>query len=332
MSIRNRSYRVGDKQRSSLKSPFSDDTIISQFSCRHYLNSRGETEVRELRQAVADLMGLSADDREQMVPSGAQTTYGNRVAWALSYLKKAQLLSSPSRGLYKLTPAGKVALSEVGEHIDLKYLESFAKFREFRYGISDDEEGQSIELLTPNEEAEQTPEDVIQSAYKKINISLADELLGAIMEQTPAFFERLVVQLLMKMGYGGAFDDAGKVVGKTNDEGIDGIIREDKLGFSNIYIQAKRWDLETKIGRPEIQKFVGALAGQGANKGLFITTAQFSKEARNYAQNKAYGTALVLVDGNMLARLMIENEIGVSPIISYTIRRIDNDYFSDVRQ
>jgi len=208
------------------------------------------------------------------------------------------------------------------------YLEKSTEFREFRYGSPDNVK--SYDLPEAREEdVENTPEEIIEGAYQKINVSLADELLAAIMEQTPTFFERLVVQLLIKMGYGGAFDDAGKVVGKTNDEGIDGIIREDKLGFSSIYIQAKRWDIGMTVGRPEIQKFVGALAGQGASKGLFITTAQFSKDAKNYAENRAYGATIVLVDGKMLARLMIENELGVSPVMKYTIRKLDGDYFSE---
>ena len=169
----------------------------------------------------------------------------------------------------------------------------------------------------------------MEKSFRKINALLADDLLSAIMEKPPEFFERLVVQLLVRMGYGGAIEEAGMVVGKTNDEGIDGIIREDKLGFSSIYIQAKRWAPDQTIGRPEVQTFVGALAGQGATKGLFITTAQFSKGAVQYAQNPGINTKVVLVDGKMLAKLMIENNVGVSSVNSYVIKRIDTDYFSE---
>lgn len=169
----------------------------------------------------------------------------------------------------------------------------------------------------------------MEKAHNEMTTMLSDELLNAIMERSPRFFERLVVELLVKMGYGGAFEESGSVIGKTNDEGIDGVIREDKLGFSSIYIQAKRWDPESTVSRPEIQKFVGALAGQAATKGLFITTASFSKEAKNYANNRAYNTKVVLVDGKALAKLMIENGVGVSTVNTYEIKKIDSDYFSE---
>ena len=170
---------------------------------------------------------------------------------------------------------------------------------------------------------------MFEKAYSQINSALAEDLLASIMEHSPSFFERLVVDLLLKMGYGSSFDSAGMVVGHTGDEGIDGIIREDKLGFSNIYIQAKRWDpTSMTVGRPEIQKFVGALAGQGASKGLFITTAQFTKEAQSYAA-KQLAAKIVLVDGHQLTKLMIEYGIGVSIQSTYTIKKIDSDYFDD---
>ena len=174
-----------------------------------------------------------------------------------------------------------------------------------------------------------TPQDMFDKAYAQINAALAEDLLSIVMERSPKFFEQLVVDLLMKMGYGSSIDAAGLVVGKSGDEGIDGVIREDKLGFSNIYIQAKRWDPENMtVGRPEIQKFVGALAGQGASKGLFITTTTFTKEAVSYA-NKQLAAKIVLVDGHQLTRLMIEYGIGVSIQSTYTIKKIDSDYFDD---
>lgn len=274
-------------------------------------------------------MKLSQEDRAALVPSGAQPTYVNRITWALTYLKKAGLVSSPQRGEYVITDLGLTAYKEVGDRISLRYLEKISPdFVGFRYGSHDSAAGKTQGDQTASAE-DDTPEDVMEEAYQKINAQLSDELLSAIMEQSPRFFERLVVQLLLKMGYGGAFDDAAKVTGKVSDEGIDGIIREDKLGFSSIYIQAKRWDPAAIIGRPEIQKFVGALAGQGAAKGLLITTAQFSKEAVQYAVNRAYNTKVVLVDGKALARLMIENSVGVSPINTYVVKKLDSDYFSE---
>ena len=184
-------------------------------------------------------------------------------------------------------------------------------------------------LSTPTAKVSgKTPQDVLDEAFQQINTTLADDLLSEVMKQPPAFFEHLVVKLLMQMGYGGSVDNAGTVIGQTGDEGIDGIIREDKLGFSLIYIQAKRWDYDKTVGRPEIQKFVGALAGQGASKGLFITTAKFTKEACQYAE-KQHTTKVVLVDGTALAKLMIEYNLGVSTEATYEIKRIDSDFFAE---
>lgn len=284
--------------------------------------------INAIRNAVADNMNISEEDRKIMLPSGKQATYVNRITWSVVYLKKAGLVSNPSRGNYKITQQGIDAFKQVGHNVTLKFLEKSEEFRDFRYGTNDDSEVPPLISVTLTD-AQSTPEDSMDKAFNEMNAMLSDDLLNSIMERSPRFFERLVVQLLVKMGYGGTIEDAGKVIGKTNDEGIDGVIREDKLGFSSIYIQAKRWDLNSAIGRPEIQKFVGALAGQAATKGLFITTARFTNEAKQYADNRAYNTKLVLVDGKMLARLMIENGIGVSTINSYEIKKIDNDYFME---
>ncbi len=284
------------------------------------------TSGKNLHSIIADSMNLSKEDREVYLPSGKQLKYVNRIYWALTYLRKAGLITSPSRGQHIITPAGKEAFEKAGNSIDLHYLEKYNGFKEFRYGSNDVEEVLPATTVVPLV-TEETPEDAMESAFKKINAMLADELLTAIMERSPSFFERLVVELLVRMGYGGSFEDAGRVIGRTNDEGIDGVIREDKLGFSSIYIQAKRWALDKTIERPDVQTFVGALAGQGATKGLFITTAQFSKSAVQYAQNPGFSTKVVLVDGRMLARLMIENDVGVSPQNTYIIKKLDNDYF-----
>lgn len=229
------------------------------------------------------------------------------------------------RGVYTITAEGIAAYQDAGAEIDLAYLERYESFRIFHGS----EANPPIKSVPEQPLIEDTPQDTLEKAYAQINNALAEDLLVSIMEHTPAFFERLVVDLLLKMGYGSSFDDAGMVVGRSGDEGIDGIIREDKLGFSNIYIQAKRWDPESMtVGRPEIQKFVGALAGQGASKGLFITTAQFTKEAISYA-DKQLAVKIVLVDGRQLTKLMIEYGIGVSVQSTYTIKKIDSDYFDD---
>lgn len=285
--------------------------------------SDGETKrALQIRAQVFDAMNLSEEDRITLLPSGKQHVADNRATWALTYLKKAGLVESPSVGKYRITSLGTAALQDVGDKITLDYLERFESFREFRLRSA---QNTKADITVINESS---PQDTMDIAFQQINDDLAANLLQTIMEHSPQFFEKLVVALLLKMGYGGAFEDAGIVVGQTGDEGIDGIIREDKLGFNSIYIQAKKWSAGTAIGRPEIQKFVGALAGQGAQKGLFITTAQFTKEAKGYA-NKQSATKVVLVDGEKLAKLMIEYDVGVSTVNTYSIKKIDSDFFDD---
>lgn len=239
-------------------------------------------------------------------------------------MKRADPVQSPSRGIYVITPVGRQVLNENPLQIDNLYLQRFESFQKFISPNNNEETA----LLAPAEKVSgKTPQDILDEAFQQINTTLADDLLSDIMKQH-AFFEHLVVKLLMQMGYGGSVDNVGTVIGQTDDEGIDGIIREDKLGFSLIYIQAKRWDCDKTVGRPEIQKFVGALAGQGASKGLFITTAKFTKEARQYAE-KQHTTKVVLVDGTTLAKLMIEYNLGVSTEATYEIKRIDSDFFAE---
>ena len=277
---------------------------------------------KEVKDILASKYQLSDEDRHALLPSGHQPIFDNRIGWTRTYLKKAGLIDSPARGTYRLTPTGKQVLAENPAVLDNHYLEQFDSFCQF-VGSDNSSPAQTSPTASGD-----SPQDILDNAYQKINNALYDDLLAEIMKQTPAFFESLVVKLLERMGYGGSIENAGTVVGQSGDEGIDGIIREDKLGFSLIYIQAKRWDLDKTIGRPEIQKFVGALAGQGANKGLFITTAQFTKDSREYA-NKQHTTKVVLVDGHMLAKLMQEYNLGVSTETTYEIKRIDTDFFSD---
>lgn len=286
---------------------------------------------RALRSRIAALLSLTEEDLAEMLPSQRQPTFVNRVHWAVTYLKKSGLISSPGRGAYSITPRGAAALAETSGVITNQYLMKFAEYREFIRGSSDVPTVSPGSALpdtpsVPTSQDGQTPQDVIGSAIERINRSLSDDLLAEIMQKSPAFFEHLVVELLVRMGYGGTLEDAGTVVGRSGDEGIDGIIREDKLGFSSIYIQAKRWDPASSIGRPEVQKFVGALAGQGATKGLFITTAQFTKDAVAFIERQ-HTTRIVLVDGAKLTRLMIEYDLGVSTQNVFAIKKIDSDYF-----
>ena len=289
------------------------------------LIDNSEKTVKQIREESIQVMHVSEKDCGELLPSGRQRTVDNRVNWAVTYLKNAGLIVSVRRGVYIITDEGAKAYSEVGDKLDLAYLGRYESFRRF-HGFSADD---LTDIKTREQPIEDTPLDMFEKAYSQINAALAEDLLTVIMDHSPAFFERLVVDLLLKMGYGSSINSSGLVVGRSGDEGIDGIIREDKLGFSNIYIQAKRWDpVNMTVGRPEIQKFVGALAGQGASKGLFITTAQFTKEAINYA-DKQSAAKIVLVDGHQLTRLMIEYGVGVSVQSTYTIKKIDSDYFED---
>jgi len=293
------------------------------FSSVLYALEDGKTKhVKEIREYALDALKVAEEDRRELLPSKTQRVSDNRVNWAITYLHKAELIERVTRGKYKITPRGLQALQDKKDHVDLNYLNQFESYREFQ-GVD-----YSIEGKSGSENAQEgTPQDNLNASFEQINKELSANLLSEIMDRSPAFFERMVVHLLLKMGYGSALED-GIVTGYSGDEGIDGIIREDKLGFSSIYIQAKRWAEEKPIGRPEIQKFVGALAGQGAQKGLFITTGTFTKEARSYVE-KQLATKVVLVDGEKLTKLMIEYNLGVSVESVYTIKKIDTDFFSE---
>ena len=265
---------------------------------------------------------LTQDELAEMLPSRRAPTFYNRVAWAKFYLKKAGLIAQIKRSYLSLTELGKKALNSKPTQINIKYLEQFPEYLSFKENMSADSqtETKSVEL-----ESTSTPEEILENAYSKLNTSLVIEILENIMQCSPAFFERLVVELLLSMGYGGTRADAGRAIGQSGDGGIDGIIDEDKLGLDSIYIQAKRW--EGAVGRPEIQKFVGALQGQRAHKGVFITTSDFTKEAQEYVKN--ISNKVVLMNGFALAKLMIENNVGVSIAATYEVKKIDSDYFVD---
>lgn len=267
--------------------------------------------VSEIRKFALDYLNVSEEDRKAMLPSNTQRLADNRVNWSITYLRKANLIERVARGKYKITNTGLQILHEKKDHVELKDLYQFDSFRQFINTDTMSEEKKDLSKPSVLEDLQEgTPQDNLNASMEQINKELSANLLSEIMERSPAFFEKMVVQLLLKMGYGSALED-GFVTGCSGDEGIDGIIREDKLGFSSIYIQAKRWAEDKAIGRPEIQKFVGALAGQGAQKGLFITTGTFTKEARSYVE-KQLSTKVVLVDGEKLTKLMIEYNIGSS--------------------
>ena len=261
-----------------------------------------------------------------MLPSGQQTALRNRTSWASFYLMQAGLLIKPKRGYFEITARGRDILKAPPANIDKAYLSNFPEFLEFLAGATS---GFDAQTLTPSATASgvgtATPDEALQGAYQQLRSELASQVLEKLLAVSPEFFEQIVVELLVAMGYGGSRRDAGERIGKSGDGGIDGIIKEDKLGLDAIYIQAKRW--QNPVGRPEIQKFVGALHGQRARKGVFMTTSSFSAEARDYVSN--IDVKVVLLDGMQIANLMIDSGVGVTPIATYVVKRLDSDYFDE---
>ena len=275
----------------------------------------------ETNQKLAMHFNLTDQELDEFLPSGAAKTFPNRVAWAKSHFKMAGLLENTKRSSFRITEAGRQLLDTNPLEINLRLLKTIPAYQERTGRTRDEDSSTDIE----NAQISATPEEIIENSYLAIRKSLAQELLFKIKSSTPSFFETLVVELLVKMGYGGSIKDAGRSIGRSGDEGIDGIIKEDKLGLDVIYVQAKRW--ENVVGRPEIQKFVGALAGQGAKKGVFITTSRYTNEARDYQPRNE--SKIVLIDGEQLAELMIDHNLAVSTVNTFEIKRIDNDYFGD---
>ncbi|MFN7249091.1 MAG: restriction endonuclease, partial [Microcystis sp.] len=281
---------------------------------------------REIFEALVREFQVTEAERKEMLPSGQQEIFANRVGWAKTYLKKAGLIDSPQRATFVISEKGKEILSQNLDHIDTKFLRQFPEFQEFTR-VNKQNETITLERNLSTSDQEQNPEELLENSYQEIRQALATDLLFILRKLSPDAFEKLVVELLVKMGYGGSIRDAGKAVGKSGDQGIDGIIKEDRLGLDIIYIQAKRWADNNAVGRPEIQKFVGALAGQGAKKGIFITTSYFTKEALEYVPRNEI--KIVLIDGEELGQLMIDYNLGVSTQKIYEIKRIDHDYFGD---
>ena len=274
---------------------------------------------------LANEFSLTTEEKNELLPSGSQTVFNNRVGWARSYLKQAGLLASLKRGFFTITPKGSELLTTKPTEIDTDILEQYPEFIEFKNRKKEKAEGESGIVPIFDQESFLTPEDALAAAYNKLRSALESEILMAVKEASPSFFERIVVDLLVKMGYGGNRNDAGKALGKRGDEGIDGIINEDRLGLDVIYIQAKRWD--GVVGRPEIQKFAGALQGQRARKGVFITTSSFTKEAKEYVS--VIESKIILIDGEHLSKFMVEHNVGVSTVGQYEVKKLDSDYFDN---
>lgn len=267
---------------------------------------------------LADELDLSEDDRTELLASG-QTRLFNRIAWARSYLKAAGLLTSPARGVSVITEQGLSVLNDAPDHVDIKYLERFPEFVESRKPKT------QVESEGSSGQSGETPEEQFESRYQGFRDGLAAELLERVRGVSPSFFERLVVDLLVQMGYGGSRHDAGQAIGQSGDGGIDGIIKEDKLGLDTVCIQAKRW--QAPVGRPVVQAFAGSLEGRRARKGVLLTTSNFTKDAEAYVN--AIEKRIVLIDGRMLSQLMIDHGVGVGEIATYTLAQIDEDYFDE---
>jgi len=287
-----------------------------------------EHTINDVTEELAQQFGLDEHDRRELLPSGKQQRFDNRVRWALTYLQKAQLLASTGRSRFRITERGKEVLNSNPAQINTKYLKQFPEFVAFhdangKSSTTDEHSSTTQELV---EKTNQTPQEILDTSYQSLRQALAQELLDHIKGGTPKYFEGLVVDLLVAMGYGGSRKDAGQAVGQVGDGGIDGIIKEDKLGLDAIYIQAKKW--EGTVGGPVVQGFAGALMGKKARKGILITTSTFSQQAKNYAAG-IDNLKIILIDGEQLAQLMIDHDVGVTEESRYIVKKIDLDYFGD---
>lgn len=277
-----------------------------------------EHSIHEAIKVLADQFKLSPEERKELLPSGQQEVFVNRVGWARTYLKKAGLLKAPKRGVLKITERGNKILKSNPSEINNKLLSQFDEFKEFKSRKRKQDNGEE-----DTNEQTNTPEEAFELAYENLRSELAGEIIDHLKKSDPSLFEKIVIEVLVKMGYGGTLRDAGKAIGKSGDEGIDGIIKEDRLGLDIIYVQAKRW--EGNVGRPDIQKFAGALQAQRAKKGIFITTSSFSKEATDFVSK--IDSKIILIDGDQLAEYMIDFNVGVTTTSKYELKRIDSDYF-----
>ncbi len=283
-----------------------------------YYGDKLEHTKQETINTLAVKLKLTKEEINDLLPSGNQYRYDNRVGWAITYLVKSGLLNRTSRGRYVITNRGLDVIKEKPEKINMKYLEKFPEYVEFKSFRRE------IEPKIDDSEIS-TPQEQLESSYLELRTQLSHDLLNRVMKSSPTFFEKLVVKLLVELGYGGSRIDAGQAIGRSGDDGIDGIIKEDKLGLDVVNIQAKRW--EKSVGRPEIQAFAGSLEGQRSKKGVFITTSKFTPDAHEYV--KRIEKKIVLIDGEQLTQLMIDHGVGVTEESRYIINKMDEDFFSD---
>lgn len=290
------------------------------------ISDGNEHTMATLYESLANDMGLTDEDRNQLLKSGNQTVYENRIGWARTYLKKAGLLDATGRGVIRISERGLAVVRNPPPNLNVSYLKQipeFAEFHTYRPGAAEPAEAQ--EVLLPQNAEEETPQDTLERVYVELGRQLAEEVIDRVKQSPPAFFERLVVDLLLAMGYGGSREDAGRTIGKSGDGGIDGVINEDRLGLDVIYIQAKRW--EGSVGRPVVQAFAGSLEGVRARKGVLITTSSFTSDANAYVRQ--IEKKIVRIDGKMLAELMIQHNVGVGVEAVYQVKKLDSDYFPE---
>jgi restriction system protein len=289
--------------------------------------ARGETRVPDLEEEIANQFGLSEEERAQLLRSGRQKLLHNRIHWAKFYMTKAGLIDSPRRGRFVASDAGRALLAQNPHRIDVNRLLQYPAFVAFYRNGTSAADDAAVEEAVVRPSIMSTPEDQIEAAVTTLQHALSADLLARILENTPSFFEQVIVDLLVAMGYGGDRRNAARRLGKSNDGGVDGVIDEDRLGLDRIYVQAKRYAPGTTVGRPEVQGFVGSLVGLGAHKGVFVTTSSFSQGAIDYARHLSQ--RVILIDGQRLAELMIEQNVGVRVSRTVEVKRLDEDFFTD---
>jgi len=285
-----------------------------------------EHHISELFDHLSKHFSLGDADLKELLPSGRETRFKNRVYWSRVHLGQAKLLDSTGRGRFRITDRGQHLLKKQPDYIDIKLLSQFPEFQEFRGKGNGQGDAPSTVAEAAEVEAAQSPEEMLEANYQHLRRQLAQSLIANIRKAPPEFFEQLVVDLLVAMGYGGSRVDAGQAIGQSGDGGIDGIIKEDRLGLDIVYLQAKRW--ENSVGSPEVRNFTGSLEGYGAQKGVLITTSKFTKDAIEFAK-RLQQKKLVLIDGDKLTELMMDFGVGVSKVATYTIQKIDPDYFGE---
>ena len=290
------------------------------------LSANESVRVADLVTRIAAEFSLTEEDLEELLPSGQTRRLNNRIHWAKTYLSKAGLLESPNRGYFVATQEGRKVLESSPDRISNEFLIRYEKFQDFRArGKETGATKNGVDLSLPDNPA--TPEEQIDNAYATLRSSLGTDLLERILQNSPSFFEGLIIELMISMGYGSSHARAARQLGRSGDGGVDGVIDEDRLGLDRVYLQAKRYKADKVVGRPDVQGFVGSLVGLGASKGIFVTTSSFSKQAQEYAEGLVQ--RIILIDGALLTKLMVEHDVGVRTSRTISIQRMDEDFFAE---